>query len=104
MARQRKPAVAEWLRRPPQPRSWRSRSRLGGAAFGSSSRLRRETCSAIPPARTRSSHEALVDRLQLKYILTPHETGRRHGCGLHQGSGEPAIAGQAAVVGCNAIG
>jgi len=51
-------------------------------------------------------YEALVDRPQLKYILTPHEgPGAAMAAGYVKASGEPAIAMQAAVVGlANAIG
>ena len=51
-------------------------------------------------------YEALVDRPQLKYILTPHEgPGAAMAAGYVKASGEPAIVMQAAVVGlANAIG
>src|SRR5262249_22252565 len=51
-------------------------------------------------------YEALVDRPQLKYILTPHEgPGAAMAVGYIKASGEPAIVMQAAVVGmANAIG
>jgi benzoylformate decarboxylase len=51
-------------------------------------------------------YEALVDRPQLKYILTPHEgPGAAMASGYIKASGEPAIVMQAAVVGmANAIG
>jgi thiamine pyrophosphate-dependent acetolactate synthase large subunit-like protein len=51
-------------------------------------------------------YEALVDRPQLKYILTPHEgPGAAMASGYIRASGEPAIVMQAAVVGlANAIG
>ena len=51
-------------------------------------------------------YEALVDRPQLKYILTPHEgPGAAMAAGYVKASGEPAICMQAAVVGlANAIG
>src|SRR6476620_6473349 len=51
-------------------------------------------------------YEALVDRPQLKYILTPHEgPGAAMAAGYIKASGEPAIVMQAAVVGmANAIG
>src|SRR5262249_59208216 len=51
-------------------------------------------------------YEALVDRPQLIYILTPHEgPGAAMAAGYIKASGEPAIVMQAAVVGmANAIG
>ncbi|HEU5274036.1 MAG TPA: thiamine pyrophosphate-binding protein [Xanthobacteraceae bacterium] len=51
-------------------------------------------------------YEALVDRPQLKYILTPHEgPGAAMAAGYIKASGEPAIVMQAAVVGmANAMG
>src|SRR5689334_18447393 len=51
-------------------------------------------------------YEALVDRPQLKYILTPHEgPGAAMAAGYVKASGEPAIVMQAAVVGmANAMG
>src|SRR4029450_6040030 len=51
-------------------------------------------------------YEALVDRPQLKYILTPHEgPGAAMASGYIKAWGEPAIVMQAAVVGlANAIG
>src|ERR671934_2367214 len=51
-------------------------------------------------------YEALVDRPQLKYILTPHEgPGAAMASGYIKASGEPAIVMQAAVVGLmNAMG
>ena len=51
-------------------------------------------------------YEALVDRPQLRYILTPHEgPGAAMAAGYVKASGEPAICMQAAVVGlANAIG
>jgi hypothetical protein len=51
-------------------------------------------------------YEALVDRPQLKYILTPHEgPGAAMAAGYVKASGEPTIVMQAAVVGLvNAIG
>ena len=51
-------------------------------------------------------YEALVDRPQLKYILTPHEgPGAAMASGYIKASGEPAIVMQAAVVGmANAMG
>lgn len=51
-------------------------------------------------------YEALVDRPQLKYILTPHEgPGAAMAAGYVKASGEPAIAMQSAVVGLmNAMG
>ena len=51
-------------------------------------------------------YEALVDRPQLKYILTPHEgPGAAMAAGYIKATGEPAIVMQAAVVGmANAIG
>src|SRR5690242_10183449 len=51
-------------------------------------------------------YAALVDRPQLKYILTPHEgPGAAMAAGYVKASGEPAIVMQAAVVGlANAIG
>src|SRR5437016_3449383 len=51
-------------------------------------------------------YEALVDRPQLKYILTPHEgPGAAMASGYIKASGEPTIVMQAAVVGmANAIG
>jgi len=51
-------------------------------------------------------YEALVDRPQLKYILTPHEgPGAAMAAGYVKASGEPAIVMQAAVVGLvNALG
>src|SRR3954466_6777132 len=51
-------------------------------------------------------YEALVDRPQLKYILTPHEgPGAAMAAGYVKASREPAIVMQAAVVGLmNAIG
>ena len=51
-------------------------------------------------------YEALVDRPQLQYILTPHEgPGAAMAAGYVKASGEPAIVMQAAVVGlANAIG
>jgi thiamine pyrophosphate-dependent acetolactate synthase large subunit-like protein len=51
-------------------------------------------------------YEALVDRPQLKYILTPHEgPGAAMAAGYIKASGEAAIVMQAAVVGmANAIG
>src|SRR5882672_3725436 len=51
-------------------------------------------------------YEALVDRPQLKYILTPHEgPGAAMAAGYVKASGEPAMVMQAAVVGmANAIG
>src|SRR6266550_3202077 len=53
-----------------------------------------------------SFYEALVDRPQLKYILTPHEgPGAAMAAGYVKASGEPAIVMQAGVVGmANAIG
>src|SRR5262245_52763793 len=45
-------------------------------------------------------YEALVDRPQLKYILTPHEgPGAAMAAGYIRASGEPAIVMQAGVVG-----
>ena len=45
-------------------------------------------------------YEALVDRPQLQYILTPHEgPGAAMAAGYIKASGEPAIVMQAAVVG-----
>src|SRR4051812_12677501 len=45
-------------------------------------------------------YEALVDRPQLKYILTPHEgPGAAMAAGYVKASGEPTIVMQAAVVG-----
>ena len=45
-------------------------------------------------------YEALVDRPQLKYILTPHEgPGAAMAAGYIKASGEPAIVMQAGVVG-----
>jgi thiamine pyrophosphate-dependent acetolactate synthase large subunit-like protein len=51
-------------------------------------------------------YEALVDRPQLKYILTPHEgPGAAMAAGYLKASGEPTIVMQAAVVGMvNAMG
>jgi thiamine pyrophosphate-dependent acetolactate synthase large subunit-like protein len=51
-------------------------------------------------------YEALVDRPELTYILTPHEgPGAAMAMGYIQASGEPAIVMQAAIVGlCNAMG
>ncbi|HEY6865568.1 MAG TPA: thiamine pyrophosphate-binding protein [Burkholderiales bacterium] len=51
-------------------------------------------------------YEALVDRPQLKYILTPHEgPGAAMAAGYVKASGEPAIVMQAAAVGLmNAMG
>src|SRR3954471_2185291 len=51
-------------------------------------------------------YEALVDRPQLKYILTPHEAPRAAmAAGCVKGAGEPWIVMQAAVVGLvNAMG
>src|SRR5438552_6809646 len=51
-------------------------------------------------------YEALVDRPQLKYILTPHEgPGAAMAAGYIKASGEPTIVMQAAVVGLvNAMG
>ena len=51
-------------------------------------------------------YEALVDRPQLKYILTPHEgPGAAMAAGYVKASGDPAIVMQAAVVGLmNAMG
>lgn len=51
-------------------------------------------------------YEALVDRPQLRYILTPHEgPGAAMAAGYVKASGEPAIVMQAAVVGMvNAMG
>ncbi len=51
-------------------------------------------------------YEALVDRPQLKYVLTPHEgPGAAMAAGYVKASGEPAIVMQAAVVGMvNAMG
>src|SRR5439155_23303236 len=51
-------------------------------------------------------YEALVDRPQLKYILTPHEgPGAAMASGYIKASGEPTIVMQAAVVGLvNAMG
>jgi thiamine pyrophosphate-dependent acetolactate synthase large subunit-like protein len=51
-------------------------------------------------------YEALVDRPQLKYILTPHEgPGAAMAAGYVKASGEPTIVMQAAVVGMvNAMG
>src|SRR5499433_749630 len=51
-------------------------------------------------------YDALVDRPQLKYILTPHEgPGAAMAAGYVKASGEPAIVMQAAVVGMvNAMG
>jgi thiamine pyrophosphate-dependent acetolactate synthase large subunit-like protein len=51
-------------------------------------------------------YEALVDRPQIKYILTPHEgPGAAMAAGYIKASGEPTIVMQAAVVGMsNAIG
>src|SRR5712675_1848440 len=51
-------------------------------------------------------YEALVDRPQLKYILTPHEgPGAAMASGYIKASGEPTIVMQAAVVGmANAMG
>jgi thiamine pyrophosphate-dependent acetolactate synthase large subunit-like protein len=51
-------------------------------------------------------YEALVDRPQLKYILTPHEgPGAAMAAGYLKASGEPTIVMQAAVVGLvNAMG
>jgi thiamine pyrophosphate-dependent acetolactate synthase large subunit-like protein len=53
-----------------------------------------------------SFYEALVDRPQLKYVLTPHEgPGAAMAAGYIKASGEPAIAMQAGVVGLtNAMG
>src|SRR5207302_7359720 len=53
-----------------------------------------------------SFYEALVDRPQLKYILTPHEgPGAAMAAGYVKASGEPTIVMQAAVVGLvNAMG
>jgi thiamine pyrophosphate-dependent acetolactate synthase large subunit-like protein len=53
-----------------------------------------------------SFYEALVDRPQLKYILTPHEgPGAAMAAGYIKASGEPAIVMQAGVVGLtNAMG
>ncbi len=53
-----------------------------------------------------SFYEALVDRPQLKYIITPHEgPGAAMAAGYIKASGEPAIAMQAGVVGLtNAMG
>jgi benzoylformate decarboxylase len=51
-------------------------------------------------------YEALVDRPQLKYVLTPHEgPGAAMAAGYIKASGEPAIVMQAGVVGMmNAMG
>src|SRR5499433_263964 len=51
-------------------------------------------------------YEALVDRPQLKYVLTPHEgPGAAMAAGYIKASGEPAVVMQAGVVGmANAIG
>src|SRR5262249_1689460 len=51
-------------------------------------------------------YEALVDRPQLKYILTPHEgPGAAMAAGYIKASGQPAIVMQAGVVGmANAVG
>jgi thiamine pyrophosphate-dependent acetolactate synthase large subunit-like protein len=51
-------------------------------------------------------YEALVDRPQLKYILTPHEgPGAAMAAGYIKASGEPAVVMQAGVVGMmNAMG
>src|SRR4029450_2241457 len=51
-------------------------------------------------------YEALVDRPQLQYILTPHEgPGAAMAAGYVQASGQPAIVMSAAVVGLtNALG
>ncbi len=51
-------------------------------------------------------YEALIDRPQLQYILTPHEgPGAAMAAGYIKASGQPAIVMQAAVVGLtNALG
>ena len=51
-------------------------------------------------------YEALVDRPELTYILTPHEgPGAAMAMGYIQASGKPAVVMQAAIVGmANAIG
>jgi Thiamine pyrophosphate enzyme, N-terminal TPP binding domain len=51
-------------------------------------------------------YEALVDRPQLKYVLTPHEgPGAAMAAGYIKASGEPAVVMQAGVVGMmNAMG
>ena len=51
-------------------------------------------------------YEALVDRPQLKYVLTPHEgPGAAMAAGYVKASGKPAMAMQAGVVGmANAVG
>src|SRR5262247_4321803 len=51
-------------------------------------------------------YDALVDRPQLKYILTPHEgPGAAMAAGYIKASGEPAMVMQAGVVGmANAVG
>jgi benzoylformate decarboxylase len=51
-------------------------------------------------------YEALVDRPQLKYVLTPHEgPGAAMAAGYMKASGEPAVVMQAGVVGMmNAMG
>src|SRR5262252_6871729 len=51
-------------------------------------------------------YEALVDRAQLKYVLTPHEgPGAAMAAGYIKASGEPAVVMQAGVVGMvNAMG
>jgi thiamine pyrophosphate-dependent acetolactate synthase large subunit-like protein len=53
-----------------------------------------------------SFYEALVDRPQLKYVITPHEgPGAAMAAGYIKASGEPAIVMQAGVVGLtNAMG
>ena len=92
-------------RRP--PRSCASVQGTGGAAFAE-----QLIASGVKYVFGNSASEdaqfydALVDRPQLKYILTPHEgPGAAMAAGYIKASGEPTIVMQAAVVGmANAIG
>src|SRR5262249_55981670 len=95
-------------RRPPPPSLASSRVRApAGAVFTEHSTAWGVKSSfGISASEDAQFSEALVDRPQLKYILTPHEgPGAAMAAGYIKASGEPAIVMQAAVVGmANAIG
>ena len=68
------------------------RARAAKRSPSSSSPRASSTSSAIRPARTPRFYEALLDRPQLQYILTPHEgPGAAMAAGYVKASGQPSI-------------
>jgi benzoylformate decarboxylase len=100
-------AEAPSSRRPPAVAGVKSFQGTGGAAFAE----QLIACGVKYVFGNSASedaqfYEALVDRPQLKYVLTPHEgPGAAMAAGYIKASGEPAVVMQAGVVGMmNAMG